>query len=138
MAWETYPQEQLKLIDKIITEQLSQSDQKKFADNLKKADDAYSRKEYPTALFYYEKAKEINETDHITARLKEITTNLMGLETKKIEDAYQECIKKGDEAMSQKNSAIARFYFQKATILKPEEKYPKDKIKAIDSAVVNP
>jgi hypothetical protein len=40
--------------------------------------------------------------------------------------------------MNQKNSSIARFYFQKAGALKPEENYPKEMLRKIDSEVVKP
>jgi len=133
MKWESYPAQQLKLIDKIITEQLSQSDQRLFAENLKKADDAFNRKEYPVARFYYEKAKEISETDHIISRLKEIEAFVNGLDSQNIKVIYEGYIKKGNDALTEKNSAVARFYFEKASILKPDEKYPKEKIKSIDA-----
>ena len=134
MKWESYPAQQLKLIDKIITEQLSQSDQHLFAENIKKADDAFNRKEYPGARFYYEKAKEISETDHIISRLKEIEALVNGLDSQNLKDTYDGYIKKGNDALNDKNSAVARFYFEKATILKPDEKYPKEKIKSIDAS----
>ncbi|MEI7524586.1 MAG: hypothetical protein WCJ95_09670, partial [Mariniphaga sp.] len=82
MKWDAYPMEQLKLIDKLITDQLSQSDQKSFMGFIKKADNAFLQKEYPGARFYYEKAKAISETDHISARLKEIEAILKGIELK--------------------------------------------------------
>jgi uncharacterized protein with WD repeat len=78
-----YPLEQLKVIDKMITDQLSRSDQRVFAENVKKADDSFNRKEYPTARFYYEKAKEISETDHITSRLKEIEAIIKAIDLQK-------------------------------------------------------
>ena len=133
MKWESYPAQQLRLIDKIITEQLSQSDQHLFTENVKKADDAFNRKEYPGARFYYEKAKEISETDHIISRLKEIEAIVNGLDSQNIKATYDGYIKKGNDALTEKNSAAARFYFEKASVLKPEEGYPKEKIKSIDT-----
>ena len=65
-----------------ITDNLSQSDQKSLIVYVNKADDAFLRKEYPGARFYYEKAKAISETDHIIARLKEIETILKSFELK--------------------------------------------------------
>jgi len=135
MKWESYPAQQLKLIDKFITEQLSQSDQRIFAEMVKKADDAFNRKEYPGARFYYEKAKEISETDHIISRLKEIEAIVNGLDTQNLKATYDGYIKKGDDALTEKNSSVARFYFEKASILKPDEKYPKEKIKLIDAGM---
>ena len=138
LKWEEYPLQQLNLIDKILTDQLSQSDQRIFSENLKKADEAFNRKEYPTARFYYEKGKELGQTDHIISRLKEIQSIESGFESKKNDSAYENYIKKGDEAALQNNNAVARFYYQKANILKPDENYPKEKIKKIDSGGINP
>jgi len=83
MKWDSYSIEQLKIIDKLITDQLSQSDQRLFKEYTKKGDDAYNQKEYPGARFYYEKAKEISETDHVTSRLKEIETFMNRIDTTK-------------------------------------------------------
>ena len=138
MNWDSYPLQQLKQIDKLITEQLSLSDQKAFEENLKKADEAFIHKEYPGARFYYEKAKEISETDHIKYRIKEIESILNGFEAKKTNATYENYIKFGDEALNQKNNPVARFYYLKASILKPDEGYPKERIKKIDSGIVNP
>ena len=138
LKWETYPQQQLKEIDRIVAEKLSESDQRLFTENLNKADDAFNRKEYAVARFYYNKAIKISQSDHVASRLKEIESIVNGPESQKINAAYDDFIKKGDEAVKQKNSSIARFYFQKAIALKPNENYPKEELKKIDSGAVNP
>ena len=138
LKWETYPQLQLKEIDRLVAEKLSESDQRLFRENQNKADEAFNRKEYPTARFYYNKAIEISQSDHITSRLNEIESIMNGSESKKVNAAYDDCIKKGNEARDQKNSSIARFYYQKANSLKPDENYPKEELRKIDSGAVNP
>lgn len=138
LKWETYPQQQLKEIDRIVAEKLNKSDQRLFKENLAKADDAFNRKEYPTARFYYNKVVEISQNDHVTSRLKEIESIVNGSESKKINAAYNDFINKGEEAVKQKNNAIARFYFQKANALKPGENFPKQELLKIDSGALNP
>jgi hypothetical protein len=49
------------------------------------------------------------------------------------EAQYFDAIKKADEAVIQKNVAIARFYFQKAISLKPNEEYPKQQLKRLSA-----
>jgi len=137
LKWETYPKQQLKEIDKIVAEKLNESDQKLFAENQSKADDAFNRQEYPVARFYYNKAMEISQSDHVSSRLKEIESIVNGSETKKNDAAYADLIKKGNDAVVQKNSAIARFYYQKAIALKPNESYPKQELQKIDSGAMN-
>ena len=138
LKWETYPKQQLNEIDRIVAEKLNESDQKLFTENQSKADEAFNRKEYPVSRFYYNKAMEISQSDHVASRLKEIESIVNGSEAKKIDDSYADFIKKGDDAVKQKNNAIARFYYQKASALKPNENYPKEEIKKIDSGAVNP
>jgi len=138
LKWEAYPKDQLKEIDRLVAEKLNESDQKLFAENQSKADDAFNRQEYPVARFYYNKANEISQSDHVASRLKEIESIVNGSEAKKIDASYTDFIKKGDDAVKQKNYSIARFYYQKAMALKPNESYPKDELQKIDSGVVNP
>jgi len=108
-----------------------------FTESLKKADEAFNSGEYPVARFYYNKAIEISPSDHVTSRLKEIESIVNGSESKKINAAYDDFVKRGDEAVKQKNNSIARFYFQKANALKPNENYPKEELKKIDSEMEN-
>jgi len=138
LKWETYPQQQLKELDRMVAEKLNASDQRLFTENLNKADDAFNHKEYPVARFYYNKAIEISQSDQVVSRLKEIESIVNGSEAKKINASFDDCIKKGDEAVKQKNSSIARFYFQKASALKPNENYPKEELRKIDVGAVNP
>ncbi len=137
LKWEAYPKDQLKEIDRLVAEKLNESDQKLFAENQSKADEAFNRQEYPVARFYYNKAIELSQSDHVASRLKEIESIVNGSEAKKIEASYADFIKKGDEAVKQKNSSIARFYYQKAMALKPNESYPKEELQKIDSGVIN-
>ena len=133
IKWENYPVDQLKAIDKILTEMLSLDDQQALVENLKKADLAFLQKEYPSARFYYEKARAISETDQIVSRIKEIDSIVNGFEVQNNRTTYNGLIQKGDESFAQKNNAEARFYYEKASQLRPEEKYPKEKIKLIDA-----
>jgi len=131
IPWESYPQNKLKEIDQIFAEKLSQADQLLFKENLQKADDAFTKKEFPVARFYYNKANEINQEEYVGSKLKEIEGIVSGSEAKKINADYADCIKRADEAFQQKNLSIARFYYQKAITLKPDESYSKDQLKKI-------
>ena len=136
MNWQSYPAEQLKLIDKKSNESLSQPDLQLFSDNLSKGNDAFNKKDYSIARFYYNKAMEINHTIEIDNRLKEIDAVLDGSESKKLETEFADLIKKGNEALKLNNLSIARFYFQKANNMKPNEKYPKEVLQEIESGII--
>ena len=138
LTWETYPQKQLKEIDRLISENLTESDKKAFAENQENGNKAFDGKEYANARFYYNKAVAISQSDFIEGRLKEIESIVNGSESKKLDSAYDDYIRKGNEANQQNNSSIARFYFQKANQLKPNESYPKEALRKIDIASPNP
>ena len=138
ISWEIYPQQQLKEIDRIISENLTEADKKAFADNLDKGNKAFDAKEYPSARFYYNKAIALSQSDFIDSRLKEIESIVNGSESKKLDADYEDFIKKGNEANQQNNSSIARFYYQKANQLKPNENYPKEALRKIDAATTKP
>ena len=131
LPWESYPQGKLKEIDQVFAVRLTQADQLMFKENLNKADDAFAKKEYPIARFYYNKANEINQVEYVSSKLKEIEGIVSGSETKRINAEYDDCIKKADEAFQQKSLSIARFYYQKASSLKPGESYSKDQLKKL-------
>jgi hypothetical protein len=138
LSWETYPQQQLKEIDRILSNNLTEADKKVFAENLENGNKAFDSKEYSSARFYYNKAVAIGQSDFIDSRLKEIESIVNGSESIKTDAAYNDFVKKGNEANQQNNSSIARFYFQKANQLKPNENYPKEALKRIDAAIANP
>ena len=117
---------------------MTESDKKAFADNQASGNKAFDGKEYANARFYYNKAVAISQSDFIEGRLKEIESIVSGSESKKLDAAYDDYIKKGNEANQQNNSSIARFYFQKANQLKPNESYPKEALRKIDIASPNP
>jgi tetratricopeptide (TPR) repeat protein len=133
LPWDNYPQKKLKEIDDAFAKNLSDADQQLFAENLKKADDAFEKREYPVARFYYNKANEINPDQYVSAKLKEIESIVSGKETGKVEAEYNDFIKKADEAYQQKSNSVARFYYQKAALLKPNENYPKEQLGKINA-----
>ncbi len=128
LPWESYPQDKLKEIDQIFAQRLSQADQLLFKENVRKADEAFAKKEYSTARFYYNAANSLNQQEDISAKLKQIEEIVSGAEGKRIEAEYQDCIKKADDAVQQNNPSIARFYYQRAVSLKPDETYAKEQI----------
>jgi tetratricopeptide (TPR) repeat protein len=131
LPWESYPQNKLKEIDQIFVEKLSQADQLLFKENVQKADEAFLKKEYSSARFYYSRANEINPQENVSAKLKQIEETVSGAAAKRIDAEYEDCIKKADEGIRQKNPSIARFYYQKAIVLKPNETYSVEQLKKL-------
>jgi hypothetical protein len=48
---------------------------------------------------------------------------------------YQNIIDQADQAMQSENYSIARFNYNKALSLQPDEKYPKDQLKRIKESL---
>jgi tetratricopeptide (TPR) repeat protein len=88
-------------------------------------------KKYSSARFYYGKAKEILPWESYPAGQLKIIEKLISTDLSETDAQYFDAIKKADDAVSQKSYAVARFYFQKAISLKPDEEYPKQQLKRL-------
>ncbi len=133
LSWETFPQEKLKEIDQILSEKLTLSEKQLLKENKEKADEAFNKKEYSIARFYYNKTNEISQDEYSLSRLKVIEDIVSGSEEKRINSQYTDFLKKAKDAVQQKNISLARYYYQKAAILKPEEAYSKEELKKLNN-----
>ncbi len=119
-----------KMIDSNITAEKMQE----YTASVKRADQDLQSKKYSSASFYFGKASEILPWENYPKeQLKLIEKLLSSTDVNGIDAQYADAIKKADEAVVQKNYAIARFYFQKANSLKPDEEYPKQQLKRLST-----
>ena len=108
-------------------------------------DNSFTSKDYANAVQNYESAIEVkSEEQYPKDKLEEIEEILAELERKKEEDAasalaqkeldakYNEFITAADKAFNDKSYDDATENYTEATDVKPEEQYPKDKIKEIE------
>ena len=73
---EKYPKEQLKKIDELINSKKNAKTDAEYQNLIKEADEAYAKKSWSVARFYYKKAKALKPSeDHPKERLKSIQTN---------------------------------------------------------------
>jgi len=100
----------LREIDLILNEKLTMQEKQTLKENMLKADEAFFKKEYSIARFYYNKANEINQGEYSLSRLKEIENIVNGYEEKRINIEYSSFIQKANEAIQQKNFPLARYY----------------------------
>ena len=99
---------------------------------IKLADADLQAKKYSSARFYYGKANGILPWENYPKGQLTVVDKLIATtDVNGIEAQYFDAIKKAEEAVTLKNIAIARFYFQKAISLKPEEEYPKQQLKRL-------
>jgi tetratricopeptide (TPR) repeat protein len=131
---EAYPKAQLKAIDDLLAKDAKDKDlNDKYNAAIKKGDDAFKAKDYPTAKGGYNDALALKATEaYPKAQLKAIDDLLAkDAKDKDLNDKYNAAIKKGDDAFGAKDYPTAKAGYTDASTLKPTEQYPKDKLKAI-------
>lgn len=135
-SWEKYPKDRINEILALTNSLLSEKEEKEYKDIIAKADEAYFNKDIAIARFYYNKASSIkNDEEYPRIKLKDIQ-KLIDQDTRdKKAELYQSYVELGDQAMQAGNYSMARFNYNKALSIKPEEKYPKDQIKRIKDEI---
>jgi hypothetical protein len=103
-----------------------------YDDAIKKADDLFGVKDYAVARFYYYKASEIKPTEEYPKKQVDLIRKLIDSQLSSADlSEYDKAIAQADNAFSNKNYTIAKFFYYKALDIKSWEKYPKDRINEI-------
>ena len=143
---EAYPKDKIAEADKMIAEE----EAKKAADKelndkynaaLAQGDKLFAEKKWPEAKAAYGEASTLKPAELTPKnKIKEIEA-LEKAEADKaaaekaLTEKYNAAISKGDAAFGAKNLAEAKTAYAEASTLKPQEAYPKDKIKEIDGLI---
>ncbi|HPF52948.1 MAG TPA: hypothetical protein PK335_15315, partial [Draconibacterium sp.] len=153
---ETYPDEQLAKIDSIVTtrERLAREaaeaeaarlaaiqaeKDKNYSDAIARADNLFNEKNYENSRNEYRSALEIKpeesypqqQIDEIDRILKEVADARVAQEA--LDRQYASLIQQADRMFSAKSYNPSKENYQKASDLKPDESYPKEKISEIDN-----
>lgn len=128
-----YPKQKLAEINDILAKQLNQ--QQAYDKAIAEADKALSEKKYQLAKSSYESAMRIfpNE-EYPPAQIAKINQILAEIDQRNKQ--YDELVLKGDNAFAVNNYQEAKGFFTSASQLKPNEQYPKDKIKQINQILL--
>lgn len=130
---EDYPKNKVKEIDELIASRAAA--EKEYQEKIKSADQALAGKKYDEAKASYQAAADLKPTEsYPKEKVKEIDGLLAGLAKK--EENYKKAIEKGDRAIASKDFPTAKTAFNEALALKPDEKYPKDKLAEIETIVL--
>ncbi len=129
---EKYPQDKIAEIETIL------KNEKKVAEDyneaIAEADVALGEKDYPSAKVGYEKALALKSYENYPKeKLKEIEGILAELE--KNEAAYKDAIEEADNLFSAKEYKNSIAAYTKASGLKSEESYPKEKIEEANTLI---
>ncbi len=130
---ETYPDEKIAEIDKIVSE--TKEKQEAYDEAIKKGEEYIKFRKYAQAKTEFENAAKVfpNES-YPKDKIEELDSLIEQTEAAK--SAYDETIASADRLFNLKYYENARQEYQKAADAKPEEDYPTTKIKEIDAILV--
>ncbi len=143
-----YPKEQIKKIEKILTDKAKQLAEQKALENkyrqlITTADKEFKAENYTEAKTNYQSALEIKPTkDYPKEQIKKIEEILADkakqlAEQKALNKKYQQIIAKADKEFQTENYTDAKTDYQSALEIKPNEEYPLNQIKKIDNILDN-
>lgn len=137
-SWEKYPKDRINEILALTNSLLSEKEEQEYRDIIAKADEAYFNKDMAISRFYYNKALAIKKDENYPRiKLKDIQKLIDQDAHDQENEQYRNLLEAGDQALQLKNYSIARFNYNKALTMKPDEKYPKDQLKQIKEALEN-
>ncbi len=133
---ENYPQQRIGEIGRLIDEGLSADIRMAYDKAIRQADDAFAKTNYTVAKFYYYKALELKSWERYPQnRIHEIQVLTNSLLSEREEQLFKEAIAQADEAYYTKNYSVARFYYNEASRINPDERYPKIKLEDIKKLI---
>ncbi|MBI4648290.1 MAG: trypsin-like peptidase domain-containing protein [Bacteroidia bacterium] len=122
-----YPKNRISEINGIITTN-------NFNIKIKEAEKLFTAKKYGEAKVLYEEAADIMSDNSITGnKIKQCENKMTEIEQAKIDKEYKENIIKADKAYNNKKYDEAKQYYEKASSLKQDETYPKNRIESINN-----
>ena len=135
-SWEQYPKDRITEIGKLTNTLLSQREEQDYLNWISTADEAFVNKDFAVARSYYQRALALKKDEpYPSIRLSEIQKELEKQQAEQTEKEYQAAITEADKAFESKNFSVARFYYNKAAGIRPNEKYPKDQLQLIREAL---
>lgn len=119
-------------INNIITEEKNL--ETSYANAIKEADSKFNASKFQESIALYTKASEIKPSEtYPKEQIAIAEKNIKDAAT--LEQQYAEAIKSGDDKLAKAEYSSAIASFVRATELKPNETYPKEKIKEINNII---
>lgn len=137
-SWEKYPKDRINEILALTNSLLSEKEEREYREAIARADEALVNKDIPISRFYYNKALSIKKDENYPRiKLKDIQKLIEQGKKDQQNLEYQKIIDEADQAMQAGNYTMARFNYNKALGMKPEEKYPRDQLRKIRESLEN-
>jgi len=129
-SWEKYPKDRIQEILVLTNSLLSEREEQEYKNYIAKADEALVVKDISIARFYYNKALSMKkEEEYPKIKLKDIQKIIDQDKLNNLNAEYNNIIDQADQAMQAGNYSLARFNYNKALSLRPDEKYPREQLK---------
>ena len=132
---EKYPKEKITEIDRLLTEAAQvKATNEKYQEILSNADKLFADKNYDQSKTEYNNASRVKPSEQYPKdKIIEIDKILTSIaEAKAKEEQYSASIQKADKLFLAKSYELAKSEYTGASLIKPEENYPKTKIAEID------
>ena len=136
---QTYPKNKLSEIDKALAAMATQKENDaKYAELIKKADASFGASKWQEAKLSYTSAQNIKPNEQYPKdKLKEVEAKLLAeAKQKELEENYNKAIADADAQLKSKDYSGAKTNYTKASSLKPNEQYPKDKLKEVEGLML--
>lgn len=135
-SWEKYPKDRIHEILVLTNSLLSEKEEREYGEMIAKADEALVGKDVAISRFYYNKAISMKKNEEYPKiKLKDIQKMMEQDQLDQKNNEYNKFIELGDQALESGNYSIARFNYNKAITMKPNEQYPKDQMKKLREAL---
>ena len=128
-SWEKYPKDRIHEILVLTNSLLSEREEQEYNGYLAKADEALIVKDISIARFYYNKAIAMKQNEEYPRiKLKDIQKMQVDDKQSLKDSEYNKLIEQADQAMQAENYSTARFNFNKALSMRPNEQYPREQL----------
>ncbi|MFV0378259.1 MAG: hypothetical protein ACK5JD_13275 [Mangrovibacterium sp.] len=135
-SWEQYPKDRIQEIGKLTNSLLSQREEQDYLNWVNTADEAFVNRDFAVARSYYQRALNLKKDEpYPSIKLAEIQQELERVQAGQSEKDYRDTLAEADKAFEAKNFSVARFYYNKALSMRPNETYPKNQLQLIREAL---
>jgi tetratricopeptide (TPR) repeat protein len=130
-------QQKITEINKLIEDQKKLADQDKlYNDYITKADQSFNAKDYTNARLNYQKAYEVKADPTVAAKIKEIDELIAKSQNESQTQAkYDGLMKEADALYKSGDYPKALAKYEEASLVKPTEQAPKDKISELNQKI---
>ncbi len=131
---EIYPKEKIKEIRTIINARLSDRLEREYQQSIDAGDEALAQGNLTIARFHYNKALALKPREkYPRLQVDEIRDRLDQAQSQRTNEEYQDFLRQADEAFNNSNLSVARYYYTKASYLKPVDQYPIQQLQKIEN-----